>query len=212
MADKELFVSVDIEADGRIPGRNSMLSFGSAAFTLDKALVARFAVNLETLPGAGGDPETLAWWRKHPEAWAAARAAPEDPATALPRYAAHLEALGRAHGRPTFIGFPAAYDFAWINWYLHRFAGRNPLGISGLCLKTLGAALLKVPFRQAGKRRFPRRWFDDLPHTHVALDDAVEQGAMGVNMLRELRGLPRVAGIVEAEGPGSARSSERDGS
>ena len=206
MAEQELFVSVDIEADGRIPGRNSMLSFGSAAFTLDKELVARFAVNLETLPGAEGDPETLAWWRKHPEAWAAAREDPEDPATALPRYAAHLEALGREggggrrYGRPTFIGFPAAYDFAWINWYLHRFAGRNPLGISGLCLKTLGAALLKLPFRQASKRRFPRRWFDDLPHSHVALDDAMEQGAMGINMLRELRGLPPIAGIVERDG------------
>ena len=205
MAEQELFVSVDIEADGRIPGRNSMLSFGSAAFTLDKELVARFAVNLETLPGAAGDPETLAWWRKHPQAWAAAREDPEDPATALPRYAAHLEALGREggggrrYGRPTFIGFPAAYDFAWINWYLHRFAGRNPLGISGLCLKTLGAALLKLPFRQASKRRFPRRWFDDLPHSHVALDDAMEQGAMGINMLRELRGLPPIAGIVERD-------------
>ncbi|MDJ0944240.1 MAG: hypothetical protein QNJ30_12280 [Kiloniellales bacterium] len=199
MSERELFISVDIEADGRIPGRNSMLSFGSAAFTLEKELVARFAVNLETLPGAEGDPETLAWWQKFPEAWAAARKDPEDPATALPRYAAHLEALGRAHGRATFIGFPAAYDFAWINWYLHRFAGRNPLGISGLCLKTLGAALLKLPFRQATKRRFPRRWFDDLRHSHVALDDAVEQGAMGINMLRELRGLPRIEGIVEPD-------------
>ena len=201
MPERELFISVDIEADGRIPGRNSMLSFGSAAFTLDKELVARFAVNLETLPGAEGDPETLAWWKKFPEAWAAAREDPEDPATALPRYAAHLEALGKdlggKWGRPTFIGFPAAYDFAWINWYLHRFAGRNPLGISGLCLKTLGAALLKLPFREATKRRFPRRWFADLPHSHVALDDAVEQGAMGISMLRELRGLPRIEAIVE---------------
>lgn len=200
MPERELFISVDVEADGRIPGRNSMLSFGSAAFTLDKELVARFAVNLETLPGAEGDPETLAWWKKFPEAWAAARAELEDPATALPRYAAHLEALGQTQGRPTFIGFPAAYDFAWINWYLHRFAGRNPLGISGLCLKTLGAALLKLPFREATKRRFPRRWFDDLPHSHVALDDAIEQGAMGINMLRELRGLPRLEGIVERDG------------
>ena len=198
MQETELFVSVDIEADGRIPGRNSMLSFGSAAFTLDKELVASFSANLETLPGAAGDPETLAWWRKFPEAWAAAREAPEDPAAALPRYAAHLEALGRDYGRPTFIGFPAAYDFGWINWYLHRFAGRNPFGTSGFCLKTLGAALLKCPFREATKRRFPRRWFDDLPHSHVALEDAVEQGAMGLNMIRELRGLPPIEGIVRA--------------
>jgi hypothetical protein len=29
----------------------------------------------------------------------------------------------------------------------------------------------------------PKAWFDDLPHTHVALDDAVAQGALFCNML-----------------------------
>jgi hypothetical protein len=34
----------------------------------------------------------------------------------------------------------------------------------------------------------PRAWFaDDLPHTHVALDDARAQGALFCNMLRESR-------------------------
>jgi len=33
----------------------------------------------------------------------------------------------------------------------------------------------------------PRRWFDKLPHTHVALDDAIEQGALFCNMLAENR-------------------------
>ncbi len=31
----------------------------------------------------------------------------------------------------------------------------------------------------------PRRWFEKLPHTHVALDDAIEQGALFCNMLAE---------------------------
>lgn len=193
MKNNEIFVSVDVEADGRIPGRNSMLSFGSAAFTLDKQLLATFSANLATLPGAQGDAETMAWWKSRPEAWAACRSDPEEPAQALRRYADHLRRLGRDHGRPTFIGYPAAYDFGWINWYLHRFAGENPFGISGLCLKTLAATLLNCAFRDATKRRFPRRWFDKLPHSHIALDDAIEQGAMGVNMIREARGLPRLA-------------------
>jgi hypothetical protein len=30
----------------------------------------------------------------------------------------------------------------------------------------------------------PPQWFDDLPHTHVALDDAIEQGALFCNMLK----------------------------
>jgi hypothetical protein len=33
MSGKEIYVSTDVEADGPIPGPNSMLSFGSAAYT-----------------------------------------------------------------------------------------------------------------------------------------------------------------------------------
>lgn len=33
----------------------------------------------------------------------------------------------------------------------------------------------------------PKHWFDSLPHTHRALDDAIEQGALFCNMLAELR-------------------------
>jgi hypothetical protein len=29
----------------------------------------------------------------------------------------------------------------------------------------------------------PKQWFDPLPHTHIALDDAMEQGALFCNML-----------------------------
>ena len=57
----EIYVSTDVEADGPIPGPHSMLSFASAAFRADKTLVSTFTANLETLPGAQGDPATLAW-------------------------------------------------------------------------------------------------------------------------------------------------------
>ena len=66
----EIYVSTDVEADGPIPGPNSMLSFASAAYTADKRLVSTFAANLETLRGATGDPKTMAWWQEQPEAWA----------------------------------------------------------------------------------------------------------------------------------------------
>ena len=49
---EDVFVSVDTEADGPIPGPNSLLSFASAAYTADKQLVDIFAANLRTLPDA----------------------------------------------------------------------------------------------------------------------------------------------------------------
>ena len=55
------------------PGPNSMLSFGSAAYTGGKELIGTFSANLETLPGATADPKTAEWWAGQPEAWAASR-------------------------------------------------------------------------------------------------------------------------------------------
>ena len=56
---KEIYVSTDVETDGPIPGMNSMLSFGSAAYLEDKTLVSTFTANLETMPDAKGDPKTM---------------------------------------------------------------------------------------------------------------------------------------------------------
>ncbi|HYM00331.1 MAG TPA: exonuclease, partial [Blastocatellia bacterium] len=46
-------------------------------------------------------------------------------------------------------------------------------------------ALMKTPFSEISKSVMPRHWFDDLPYTHVALDDAISQGALFCNMLAE---------------------------
>ena len=56
-------------------------------------------------------------------------------------------------------------------------------------------AVLGVPYREATKRNMPRRWFTRSPHTHVALDDAIEQGQLFCNILREHRQAHRVPGM-----------------
>ena len=63
MSRTEIYVSTDVEVDGPIPGRYSMLSLGSAAYLADKTLVSTFTVNLECLPEAEAHPDTLAWWQ-----------------------------------------------------------------------------------------------------------------------------------------------------
>jgi hypothetical protein len=178
----EIYVSTDVESDGPIPGPHSMLSFGSAAFAPDKTLVSTFSANLETLPGAQGHPETMRWWETQPEAWAACRADPRPPLQVMPEYVAWLDGLP---GRPVFVAYPLGYDFLFVYWYLIRFAGRSPFSHSGLDIKTYAMALLRKPYRESVKRNMPRRWFDELPHTHVALDDAIGQGALFCNMLAE---------------------------
>ena len=46
-------------------------------------------------------------------------------------------------------------------------------------------AVLKKDYRKSTKSGMPKHWFDQHPHTHVALDDAIEQGALFCNMLAE---------------------------
>lgn len=178
----EVYVSTDVEADGPIPGPHSLLSFGSAAYLADKTLVGTFSANLEQLPDARPHPQTMAWWQSQPEAWAACRENVQAPTVALPAYARWLKELP---GRPVFVGYPAAYDFLFVYWYLIRFAGESPFSHSALDIKTLAMTLLGGDYRAAVKRNMPKRWFDPLPHTHRALDDALEQGALFCNLLRE---------------------------
>ena len=185
----EIYISTDVESDGPIPGPHSMLSFASAAYTADKTLVSTFAANLETLPEATGEPGTMAWWATQPEAWAACRQDFQAPQQAMPAYVSWVESLP---GRPVFVGYPVAFDFLFVYWYMIRFAGRSPFSHSALDIKTLAMAMLKKPYRESTKHNMPRRWFDPLPHTHCALDDAIEQGALFCNMLQEhLGGTPR---------------------
>ncbi len=181
----EIYVSTDVETDGPIPGPNSMLSFGSAAFTPDGELVSTFSANLELLPDARPDPKTAEWWRSHPEAWEACRADPSPPSVVMPRYLAWVKALP---GRPVCVAYPATFDFMFVYWYLIRFTGESPFSHSALDIKTYAMALLGMPYRDSTKRNMPRRWFPVRPHTHVALDDAIEQGLLFCNMLRESKG------------------------
>src|SRR5438045_1317686 len=125
----EIYLSTDIEADGPIPGPYSMLSFASAAFLADKTLVSTFTANLDLLPGAQGDPKTMAWWSTQPDAWAATRTNCRDPADVMPEYVRWINTLP---GKPVFVGYPAAYDFMFVYWYLIHFTGTSPFSHSAL--------------------------------------------------------------------------------
>lgn len=180
----EIYISTDIEADGPIPGPHSMLSFGSAAYTADKTLIATFTANLETLSGASGHPHTMAWWATQPEAWNASRENLKPPDVAMRDY---LHWLAQLPGKPVFVAYPAGFDFMFVQWYLMRFTGESPFAHSALDMKTFAMVLLKKSYRDSTKSNMPKKWFDDFPHTHIALDDAIEQGALFCNMLAASR-------------------------
>jgi hypothetical protein len=178
----EIYVSTDVETDGPVPGPHSMLSIGSAAYLADKTLVGTFSANLELLPGASGYPDTMRWWETQGEAWAACRQNLQSPEQAMRDYVVWL---GSLPGKPVFVGYPVVFDYMFVQWYLYKFTGGSPFSFYAIDIKTYAMAVLKKNYRDISKAVMPQHWFDGLPHTHLALDDAVEQGALFCNMLIE---------------------------
>ena len=185
----EIYISTDVETNGPIPGEYSMLSFGSAAFTSGKKITSTFSANLKTLPKAKEDFETMKWWKTQKKAWQAARKNLQSPKVAMKDYAQWLRSLA---GTPVFVGYPASFDFMFICWYLNKFAGQNPFSYVALDIKTYAMAMLKKPFHKISKSTMPDKWFDECKKSHVALDDAIEQGRLFCNMLSiNTRGLKK---------------------
>lgn len=181
----ETYVSVDTEANGPIPGPHSMWSLGAVARDRAGQELSRFSRTLEDLPGSAGHPDTMAFWAKEPEAHAAARRDPVPPDAAMWAFHDWLRGLP---GKVVFAGYPATYDFMFVYWYYWRFVGEMPpFSFSGLDMKTLAMALLRLPYRQSTKKNFPSRWTANLPpHTHEAEGDADEQGIILARMLADL--------------------------
>ena len=200
MARREVYVSVDVEADGPIPGPHSMLSIGAAAFTIDwslpspaAAMVSQFSENLETLEGASGDEATMRWWRSEPAAWAACRENVRPPADVMRDFAAWIDGLP---GRAVFVAYPAGFDFTYVYWYCVRFVGKSPFSHAALDMKTMAMTLLGTPYRATSKRTMPSRWLDpEARHSHVAIEDAIEQGHIFCKMLIEARARVRAPAV-----------------
>src|SRR5690349_17974951 len=106
-----------------------------------------------------------------------------DPAAAMAEFSSWVVETAGA-SRPVVVGYPACYDWMFLYWYLMRFTGNSPFGHSGCVdLKTLYATKAGVPMAGAVKARMPRQLLSKPPHTHHALDDAIEQADLCANLM-----------------------------
>lgn len=179
----DLFISIDIESDGPIPGPHSMLSLGAVAFEPDGTEVSSFYVNLECLPDAAPHPDTAKFWAENEHMYAATRQNMVSAQVGMQQFVDWLESL---NARCTAVAAPAGFDFTFVYWYLIRFVGHSPFSFSCVDVKTVVMTLLGTSYRNSGKRSWKKSWQSGLPHTHNALSDAREQGISFCLMLKEL--------------------------
>jgi hypothetical protein len=182
MSKQELFVSVDIEADGPIPGDYSMLSFGAVAMVYPKRIIDTFYVKLNPLPDAKKDPDTMRFWKKNPEAWKEATTNQKDPGEAMQSFVTWLDLHDRY--KPVFVGYPLGFDFTFISWYLMHFCGESPFKFHGIDLRTYAMAVFRKTYKDSNVSQMPKYVMPkDFANSHHALEDAKSQGELFMNLM-----------------------------
>jgi DNA polymerase III epsilon subunit-like protein len=175
----EIYISVDIEAAGPIPGEYSLLSIGAC---LIDSLEEGFYVELQPLndkfiPEAlkvSGLSLNLLKAHGHP------------PVEAMDRFRNWaLEAAVR--GKPVFVGFNASFDWAFVNWYFHMFLGENPFGFGALDIKSFYMGLSGCRWSDTSSNRLPGALQPSHPQTHNALEDAKAQAEIFEKLLAASR-------------------------
>jgi hypothetical protein len=176
-----LFLSLDVECDGPCPGLNNLLSIGVACFDTENKLISTFERNILEQTEFKSDPDTMDFWSKNKEAWDHCHTDQVEPVVAMKEFGDFLTDLKTRYKIMT-LGWPINYDWMWIHYYLHRYYGSNPLGYSAKDIGSYAWAMSKDK-TTSDIDDFVNSYADPrFPHTHKALDDALEQGAKFVNM------------------------------
>ena len=175
----ELYIAVDVEADGPIPGPFSMISLGMSVVDLSEyrfySEIKPISENYvaEALMVSGLDRDKLI--REAPTA--------EEAMTSAAKWVNGLRKIGR----PVFLAGPAVWDGMFIHWYFINFTGKSPFGNtgSGIDLRSywMGYKGCEWVESRKGKIKF-ELGLKDLPHTHHAGDDAEELAKVFGEMLK----------------------------
>lgn len=183
----DVYFSADVETDGTIPGPFSMLSFALVVAgrfdgrcferpaNLDDVFEAELRpisndFQVDALRVNGLDRDRLLREGESPE-------------SAMTR-AARWVCQHAGSDTPVLVAYPLAFDWIWLYWYFERFAeGGSPFRHSRCFdLKTAFAVKSGRPLSMSSRESLPSELRSDRPHTHRALDDAIEQAEIFANI------------------------------
>ena len=173
---KEILISVDVEASGPVPGEYSMLSLGACvvgdtgtSFYVELKPITR-NIEPEAIIVAGFDLDDL-------------EKRGVEPARAMADFESWVVSVTPRDALPVFVAYPIAFDWMFVAYYFHRFLGRNPFGVAGLDVKSFYAGMMGTPFVASGKREMEPQFTADLELTHNAREDAMAQAKLFERLL-----------------------------
>lgn len=167
----ELFISIDIECDGDIPGDYSILSIG--ATTLGNTHEHDFYIELRPMTEQY-NPQSLTVANLD-RTRLLREGVPAQEATQ--QFADWIHEMCRLHGGARAVGVCLSeWDNGWLYWYFVHFLGRKPLGFTGIDIKSyfMGKHDLKR-FDETYRTEMLKHYPSGQEHTHNAKDDAREQ-------------------------------------
>ena len=176
MALPEMYFSVDIEANGPIPGEYSMTSLGccvvgksDCSFYVEiKPISDKVVPAAEQVSGL-----TMDYLREKGT----------EPEKAIKDFHRWIWSTVKKSHRPVFVGFNATFDWMFTYWYLMKFVGNSPFSISGLDIKAYYMGMLNTTWGMTKKGEVRKLFPTGMKHTHHALDDAREQALLFEKML-----------------------------
>lgn len=158
------FFVTDVESDGQIIGRNSMVCFGVVKLT--PALDTTFYGKVKPISNEW-DAKALAvsgFSREEHVNF-------DDPKYVMLQFAVWLKE--HSVGRPILISDNNGYDASWINYYFHVYYGSNPFGWSSRRIGDLYCGAEKNLFYSWKKHRDTIKY----PHNHNPLSDALSNAS-----------------------------------
>lgn len=166
----EIYISVDVEAAGPVPATYSMLSLGAVVVDDPKQT---FYVELKPTNDQFVPDAMKAVGRTLQDFAEKGR----DPKDAMLAFRDWLRLVAKT-GKPVFVGFNGAFDWAFVNFYFHHHLGENPFGFGGIDIKSYYMGMSGCTWDDTRSSRIASDLKGPAPHTHNALDDAIEQAEM----------------------------------
>lgn len=172
---KDLYISVDIEANGPIPGIYDMVSFGAYILDTKKTFYRELKLVTGNIVQEAEDVHGLTSEHLAANGYL--------PTRAMEEFSIWIHDNTPTGYRPVFVGFNAAFDWSFINYYFHKYLDKNPFGISGIDIKSYYMGMENTEFGQTRKKMVRRFTKLNAKHTHNAKDDAIEQGEIFAKLL-----------------------------
>lgn len=167
---EEIYISVDIEASGPIPGTYSMLSLGACVVS---DISSTFYRELQPIT-ANYVSEALEVNKLSLEAL---RMRGERPNKVMEDFRDWIRI--RSSGQTAvFVGFNASFDWQFVNWYFHTYIGENPFGVAALDIKAYYMGKLDCKWCETRARSLIAKYGNNNTLTHNALDDARAQASI----------------------------------